>query len=346
MNWDKIIYFVVLGTIIFFILKYAISNILYVEAPGQVYFSSVKVRLPEDVTLNKFQVLEGDTVNIGDTLFSYTPANNDDDGGGRGGNISISGLGSTSSSSKTWHLREVYQLQKKIELTNLKIIENNNLIKWNKVQLKELENQVILEVTSKTVVERFKNEINKLQQLNNKYYTEIGVFKRLIKQLETDGGETQQTTRKVNVTTNNVGNGGGSGSGGNSSGDLVYYKSPIKATITRIYKNDHEVSLKPEEILNLHKRERIYIKAFFDQEDYLHLQKGTEVDIIFPDGSETTGVISRFYFATYRIPIEFQKKYEPITRTVAVDIYPALDNDNDKWQAFYKMGVTIKASKF
>ena len=123
-NWDKIVYFIVLGLIIFFFLRYAFNKTLYVEAPGQVYFSSVKVRLPEDVTLNKFKVLEGDSVSIGDTLFSYIPADHDDEGFG---NISISGIGlgaRPKSSSSKWHEKEIYQLEKKIELTRLKIVEN------------------------------------------------------------------------------------------------------------------------------------------------------------------------------------------------------------------------------
>jgi uncharacterized membrane protein YgcG len=331
-NWDKIIYFLVLGLIIFFFLKYAVANVFYVEAPGQVYFNSVKVRLPKDATIQNFKVLEGDTVAIGDTLFTYVSEQN----GGSGFNgVSISGLGSSSSGSG-WQEREIYQLQKNIELTRLKAIENINLINWNQQQIKDLEGQVILEVTSKTVIEKFRKDVNKLELDNKKYWTEIEVYKKLIKEL---GGQAKSSSNTGNVSVSG-GNTGGSVSGFNS------YVSPMKGTVTRIYKNDYEVALKSEDILNLHKRERIYIKAFFDQEDFQYLKQDTEVTVKFPDGSESTGAINRFYFATYRVPPEFQKKYEPITRTIAVDIYPIKNSDQIKWKAFYKMGVTIKASKY
>jgi len=333
-NWDKIVYFIVLGLILAVLLKYAFSNVVYVEAPGQVYFNSVEVRLPKDATIQNFEVLEGDTVNIGDTLFSYVA---EQVGGSGFDGVSISGLGTSSSSSGGgWQEREIYQLQKNIELTKLKAIENSNLIEWNKQQIHDLENQVILEVTSKTVIEKFKKDLVKLELDNKKYWTEIEVYKKLISELR---GKSSLSSKKGRIKISG-GNSGGSFSGFN------YYKSPVKGTVTRIYKNDYEVVLKAEYILNLHKRERIYIKAFFDQEDFKYLKKGTEVTVIFPDGSESTGAINRFYFATYRVPLEFQNKYEPITRSIAADIYPIMNSEQIKWKAFYKMGVRIKVSKY
>jgi hypothetical protein len=331
-NWDKIIYFIVLGLILLFFFRYAFSSIFYVEAPGQVYFNSVKVRLPKDVTIHEFQVLEGDTVEVGDSLFSYTPEQN---GAGGFGSVSINGINSTSTSS-SWKEKEVYQLYKNIELTKLKAIENNNLIDWNKEQVKSLEDQVILEITSKTVIERFKKDIKKLELDNKKYWTEVEVYKKLIAELYPESKNSGDNFGSINI----------SGGGGNLSNGIKYYVSPIEGTITRIYKNNHEVAIKSEDILNLHKRERIYIKAFFDQEDFQYLEKGTEVTVKFPDGSKSTGTINRFYYATYRVPPEFQKKYEPVTRTIAVDIFPIKNSDQIKWKAFYKMGVTISTTKY
>jgi hypothetical protein len=161
-------------------------------------------------------------------------------------------------------------------------------------------------------------------------------FQNLISQLE--------LIEKSTATSANIlGVGGGNGGGGAS---LRYYTSPIKATITRLYKSNYEVALKSESILNMHEKEDIYIKAFFAQEDLAYFKEGDEVTVIFPDGETSVGHIKRFYFATYRMPEEFQKKYESTTRAIAADIFPIENESEIKWKAFYKMNVTVRLSKW
>ena len=70
------------------------------------------------------------------------------------------------------------------------------------------------------------------------------------------------------------------------------------------------------------------------------------LNITFPDGTETKGILRRFYYSTYPLPDEFQKRYEPTTRTVAADIYPVNDADYEHWKAFYKMGVSVSKYKY
>lgn len=115
--------------------------------------------------------------------------------------------------------------------------------------------------------------------------------------------------------------------------------------ITQIFKSDYEVALKSENIMNLHKRENIYIKAYFEQEDYKHIHYNDKVTIELPNGDKLSGRIRRFYMATYRLPDEFQKKYESTTRSIVADI--VLDQDDEKFknEAFYKTNVKIRISK-
>ena len=70
------------------------------------------------------------------------------------------------------------------------------------------------------------------------------------------------------------------------------------------------------------------------------------MNIEFPDGTESKGLIKRFYYATYQLPDEFQKRYEPTTRTIAADIYPVNDNEYEHWRAFYKMSVSVTKFKY
>ncbi|MCB0686285.1 MAG: hypothetical protein KDC53_07165, partial [Saprospiraceae bacterium] len=122
---------------------------------------------------------------------------------------------------------------------------------------------------------------------------------------------------------------------------LEAYISPVKGTITQIYKEDYEVALESETVLSIHKPTNLYIKAFYDQKDLRYLKEGDVVDIRFPDGSTSMGVLQRFYFATYQLPDEFQKKYEPVTRSIVADILPINEVELEKWKAFYKLNVSI-----
>ena len=116
--------------------------------------------------------------------------------------------------------------------------------------------------------------------------------------------------------------------------------------VTRIYIHPTETVLKTEDIMTLHKDRPAYIKAYFEQEDFNSFKEGDIFKVTFPDGSTSYGLLRRFYIATYVLPEEFQKKYEPTTRSVAADIYPLNAEDLAKWKAFYKMGVDISKFKF
>ena len=98
--------------------------------------------------------------------------------------------------------------------------------------------------------------------------------------------------------------------------------------------------------MTLHKDRPAFIKAYFEQEDIANFNTGDVFKVTFPDGSISYGILKRFYIATYVLPEEFQKKYEPTTRSVAADIYPLKEGEILKWKAFYKMGVDVSKFKY
>ncbi len=106
----------------------------------------------------------------------------------------------------------------------------------------------------------------------------------------------------------------------NISGEIFY--SPFSGMVTRIYFDSYEVALKGQKIMDIFQPTGVRIKAFFEQKDLKYVKKGKEVMIEFPDGEKIKGKISRFYFASLALPPEFQKKYEPLHRSIAVDILP------------------------
>jgi hypothetical protein len=330
-NWDKIIYFIVLFLIIFFVFKFFFVRAVYVVAPGHVLFKSLKIRVPEDITIQRFFKFEGDSIAVGDTIFSYISYSDEEDAL----DFALNGESSQPKSDQ-WAEKEIYQLNKTIALNKIEMDEKSNLITYYKGQIIALKNEVILEITPKSKIELYEKEIEKLTLEISSINKENQIYLNLINQLK----------MLVPTLSQSSFSGNGMGMGDGNEGLKKYYISPIKGTITRLYKSDFEVALKSEDILNMHEKEDIYIKAFFDQEDIAYFKEGDEVTVIFPDGEESIGHIKRFYFATYILPDEFQKKYESTTRAIAVDIFPIENESEIKWKAFYKMNVTVRINRW
>ncbi|CAG5084170.1 hypothetical protein [Parvicella tangerina] len=335
-NWDKIVYFLILGLIIFFIFRYAFTRVLYVSAPGHVLFKSLVVRVPEDITIDVFYKFEGDDVIKGDTLFSYYSYEDQKAAFEQSLSGDLTGILDDKDNS-TWKEKEVYQLNKNIQLNLIEIKEKQELINFYNTEIDKLVNEVILEISPKSKMDSYKKEVEKLELEILALQDENKVFQALIAELNSMSSAAiieKDATLTSNYST--LGNGP----------VLRYYLAPTAGTITRLYKSDYEVALKSESILNMHEKKDIYIKAFFNQEDLAYFKEGDEVTIIFPDGEKSTGHIKRFYFATYRMPEEFQKKYESTTRAIAVDIFPIENESEIKWKAFYKMNVTVRVNKW
>lgn len=339
-NWDRIIYFILLTIGIFFLARYIINNTLYIEAVGEVRFENVKIRNTDDSRVLEFHVDEGDVVGVGDSLFTYIDADQYD--------LMNTGFSLQATykavqledKSPSWIEREMFELEKDIAVKQSLYGENKKLIAFYDNQAKKVEEQVILDVVPKSEYTNYIDRKNKLQSENKAISAEISILKRQYEILKS----------RLKIGKDTVGMASGSGVGGGNGDGLdslrkVFY-SPMEGTITEIFKSEFEVALKSENILSIHKPENVYIKAYFDQEDLKELHEDDIVTLIFPDGTESEGYIKKFYFSTYRIPEEFQNKYEPTTRSLAADVYPVNPQDLSKWRKFYKMRVTITKGKF
>ena len=346
-NWDRFVYLILLAIFLFFTGRFVINSYFYIEGNGQVLFESVDIRHTDDIRILQFGVAEGDDVEIGDTLFTYFL---DDDiwgeAGGFGGNSVAIGGGSPD-----WIEREIYQLRKSIDLNKVKIQDDKALLDVYEADLERVRNEVILDAVSHTNLENLEYQITKLEadinlkeEQNRIYYKQIGYLRDLV---------IEQETIEINQSS---GGGGGGGTHENTDflmlagiEDIDNYKiftSPIKGNVTRIHKEPYEVALKSENILSIHQPNNVHIKGFFDQEDLRYLNEGDIVNIEFADGTESKGVVDRFYSATYILPEEFQKKFEPTTRTLAADILPIGENDLTVWKKYYKLSVKITKRTF
>ncbi len=339
-NWDRIVYITLLFLALFFVGRYIIKSYFYIEGNGQVLFENVDIRHTDDIRIHEFFINEGDDVLVGDTLFTYFL---DDDmfGGGGGGGNSVS-IGGGGSSGNSWIEREIYQLKKNIDLNRVRIADDNSLLEIYLNDLERVRNEVILDAVSHTNLENLEYQIDKLNgeialrsEENRIYRKQIGYLSDLLKKEE--AGEVvkiEQENGHVMLT------------GAEDQSAFKIFTSPIDGAITRLLKQPFEVALKTENILSIHQPNDVHIKGFFDQTDLRYLKEGDIVDVEFPDGTMSVGIVDRFYSATYILPEEFQKKFEPTTRTLAADIIPLGINDLEIWKKYYKLSVKITKRTF
>ena len=327
-NWDRIIYLVVLivafATILFMVAK---KN-LYIRGEGQVLFKKLDIQLTEDIQIVNFSFHEGDSVDIGDTLFFYYSE--------RAINAPRPVVSTknvvVSNDNLAWIVRERLTTKKRIELANIQINESRRMIDIVENEKKRIEQEIYLDIYPGTKLDQYIRQLSDLESAVTSNEEEIKFQQQYLQYLDAQE-KIERANEKMKMDYER---------GALSAVPILQsYVSPVKGTITQVYKEDYEVALESETVLSIHKPTNLYIKAFYDQKDLPHLHEGDVVDIRFPDGSTSLGVLHRFSFATYQLPEEFQKKYEPTTRSIVADIQPINEVELEKWKAFYKLNVRI-----
>lgn len=335
-NWDRIVYFLLLITLAFFLLRYLVNTFFFIEADGQILFDNVEIRNTTDCRVTNFYVAEGDEVCIGDSLFSYIP---DKPAGAFNSFGSYEfAMNQQKKGDVSWSEKEIFQAKEDIKLNSFMIAEKQKMKKLYEKELERIKNEVMLDVLPRN---RLDDQISKINQVEY----EIQTLKGKNQLLQASLGQLSTMIRDLNATTAANGDKDANAMGSGIHQGAVIFYSPLEGTVTNILKNQFEVALKDEQILSIHRPQNVYIKGFFKQEDLKSLFINDVVTLEFPDGSKGQGIIKRFYFTTYRLPEEFQKKYEPTTRSLSADIYPANDSDLSKWKMFWKMGVKITKRK-
>ncbi|MEI6313164.1 MAG: hypothetical protein WCP57_12960 [Bacteroidota bacterium] len=346
-NWDRIIYIVVLMILGGLLLKYSASRWLYINADGQILFENINVRLNSESKIIKYYVHEDDSIKIGDTLFTFEIDHLQNENSYSSNTTILSNTKDLNYDDWVWFDKEIYNLKNKISQDQIIIQKNNPVIAELNGTIQRLSQEVLLGVLPNEQIESSKSQLRNLTAQNTQMQEEIRHSYALIADLTAKKAYQMRkpSSQDIQAQTNIASNGSGYTNDGIHEG-LNYYLSPINGAVNHIYTNEFEMALKQDEIISLRSNKQIYIKAFIKQEDIKNIQIDDLVDIEFPNGEKQVGKVKRFYYATFVLPIEFQKKFEPTTRDVAVDIYP-LDNQNvTAWQKFYKMSVKVTKSKY
>jgi multidrug resistance efflux pump len=323
-NWDRIVYLSILALIIFFVLRYFYLSNFYITANGSVYFESVEMSLPEDIRIDQFFVEEGETIQKGDTLFTFLSESS------AFGELTEEELTQDKGNESNWQEREAYSLKKSISLNNSQIRADKTLMATYQNQLKRMENEVIVGTASERDLANLEYQIGKLETSISLKRSENGVLARQLSAIQ------ENAIADYDSIVLNEG----------EVSPYRVFKSPIAGYISRIYREPYEIALKSQSIINIHQADSVHIKGYFEQQDLKYVAVGDIVDVSFPDGKESKGIIKRFYSATVLLPEEFQEKYEPVKRTIAVDVSPAPGADVSIWKRYYKLSVHLTKRTF
>lgn len=341
-NWDRYIYFIVLGFVFIGLLYYLSNKFLFVRADGQVIYRSVSIRLTDDCRIVKFHKNEGDTVCAGDTLFAYIEDQNNDYGNAMSGLSGLKGRGNYNVPSElSWIDKEIYTIGKQMAINNVEASENKRLVMNYEKELDRVRNEVTLDVLPYNRLEQIKTDMARLNTRNATLRQDNGELSGLIRKLRDVAGTVTKARKYGNFSFA----GGGNGNDEHSEGVAMFY-SPIDGIVNRRFLNDYEVALKTDYIMSVQEKTKIFIRAYFEQTDLGNIAEKDTVDVKFPDKTKSKGYVRRLYFGTYPVPEEFQPRYEPIKRMVAADIYPINKEEESKWRLFNKLGVEITKFKY
>ena len=333
-NWDRFL-FILFGLIILTYTTYNLYNrVTYIKVHGQVILDKMAVNFTDDIRLQELCTKEGEAIDSGDTLFMYTYEDQEQiDSDIK--NITINN--SRISNGSNWYLREKLNIKRQIAIkeSQKKTVKLGLSVK--KRELKEQERQILLGVDVMHKLPPIQSDIIELEGDIDAIRREIKILKRHLYALRKQEKEAKvleeaQMEDRIN-------------SGLQYRNATHYYVSPVSGEIGQINNSPNEVCYKRHDVMVIHQLENLRIKGYFNQELYQEIQIGEQVKIEFPDGTTGIGFIDNFYVSTYELPEEFQKKYEPVERSIVVDILPLDRNEASLWIGYYKMAVTIVKKK-
>lgn len=319
--WQRWTFIAFLLLLISVIAYRTLANLWMIKANGQIEVKKQTVHFAQDIKLTKFFVEEGTHVQKGDTLFRYSPI--------------VEEYTSTSVTNfdrpQDWVEKQKIDLSSKIAVKKFEVEELTGRI-VDMQELLEMKRKMILlgSVNDKNPYEQLRLQLEQLKLHLESAKKEKSYLQKLmysLKKKETLGSRVTTTNKSLQE-------------------HKTYFVSTMDGIIGQINFNPNETCFRREEVLTIHELEDMKIKVYFDPVEMKYLKAGDDVNITFPDGSQSNGIIENFHVATYALPDEFQKKYEPTTRNIVANVMLSNDVERYKLMNFYKMNVRITKSRF
>ncbi|TKG93761.1 hypothetical protein EYV94_16075 [Puteibacter caeruleilacunae] len=320
-GWQRITFVLILLAIAFFILKRVYVGVFLVNGSGFVELSKQTVSFTEDIRIEDLFIQEGQTIAKGDTLFRYSL---EQDGN------SFEQQVIEVKAPIAWTEKEILDIKEKLAAIQVELLIGKKQAAILQSKVKKFEELVLMGA------DQFHNDLmlaNKNLQLNEleleKLKLEEKVLKGKLYGISLLTKEIQQTEQaKVDAVM-----------------EQKYYVAPVAGIVGQIHLGRNEVCYEKQEMMTIHQENEIGIRVYFEPSDIGHLHGGELVNIRFPDGSKGKGIIDNLFVSTYELPVEFQKKYEPVKRNLVANVLPLSEVEAKRWMNFYKTEVKVTKSK-
>jgi multidrug resistance efflux pump len=320
-NFHKIMYLVFVLIACYFIGRKVLHAYLVIFAEGQIELPKQTVTFADDIKLLSLHIQEGSHVKEGDTLFTYQMVVD------KGEEIRMQ----TQNNPSEWIVKAKLENDKKIHMCDIEITSKYKLLDIVTERLNAKKSLLLAGVNEdyhsykdlQGQDAKLKAEIESLKKEKNYYYSYAAKLK-----------ENENEYKNLVVTKSTFLN------------EKKSYVSPFSGTIGKIDFGKNEICYKKQELMTIHRMDGARISAFFDPDEIPYIQIGDEVDIRFPDGSDSRGLIHKFHVSTYALPVEFQKKFEPTERNIVAEIAPLNEIESKRWKNFYKMDVEIRKPRY
>ena len=348
-NWDRIIYFAALAIVLFSFGSFFIGKYLVVKAESEIIIHKFDVNFPEDVIVNEYYVEEDDTVKAGDLLFNYRLGQHDD-GDGNGGIVANVGRGNDySNSTYNWLIREKISTEQDIKFAQLEIRKEKKELAALTSGLDRLKKEVFLDIYPPAKLQEVQDKVENAKMNISAEQSRIYSLKEYLTEIERRiAAEAAKKNMDPNeeAIQNIAALGGANGSGAAFNPMNIPYYAPQGGMVSQIYAYPNETTYESQLIMDMVELKDIHIKAYFHQEALNYIDEGDIVDITFPDGSKSKGVIDQIYLKTTNLPDRLYETGSELERRVRVIVIPLKIDETDKWFKFYKISVTVSKSKY
>lgn len=119
--------------------------------------------------------------------------------------------------------------------------------------------------------------------------------------------------------------------------------APFAARVITVHRRNHEYAGRGQPVLTLEALDApVQIEAYADSRQYARWQAGDHVRVLFPDGSNSKGIIDAVQSAAYNTPARQWDDYVPVEARLRIHLRPADKGASRYWRTFDRMDVTVR----
>lgn len=123
-------------------------------------------------------------------------------------------------------------------------------------------------------------------------------------------------------------------------------RAPFPARVQVVRRRVEEFAKRGEAIVILTRNKApVRIEAYFTEDELKYINLGKRLQVAFPDGVESTGVVKAVYSSAYSVPEREWKGYRPLTTGVRVHLFPLNENEEMHWKQYDRMEVRVRTAK-